>query len=144
MDLIDRQAAIKAVNQYISQFDAIDVNFLDGLKTAINIVMNLPSALECKYWDSESCFCALHRPSAQERIDAAYKEGYCDCEQEWLKERRQERKKGKWIIDEHDPERDTKCSSCGFVLDDWVQGVFYNFCPNCGADMREETEDAGL
>lgn len=43
-DMIYRQAAIDAVGQYISQFDAIDANFLDGLKTAINIVKKLPSA----------------------------------------------------------------------------------------------------
>lgn len=50
-------------------------------------------------------------------------------------------KHGKWIINENDPERDTQCSICGFVLDDWIQGAFYNFCPNCGADMRKETEN---
>ena len=54
----------------------------------------------------------------------------------------QEVKHGEWIIDENDPERDTQCSICGFVLDDWIQGALYSFCPNCGADMRKETEDA--
>lgn len=43
-DLIDRQAAIDAVYRYISQFDAIDDNFLDDLKEAINIVKTLPTA----------------------------------------------------------------------------------------------------
>lgn len=53
----------------------------------------------------------------------------------------QEVKHGEWIIDENDPERDTQCSICGFVLDDWIQGALYSFCPNCGADMRKEAED---
>lgn len=43
-DLIDRQAAIDAVDNYIGTFDAIDVNFLDGLKTAKKLMMQLPSA----------------------------------------------------------------------------------------------------
>ena len=50
-DLISRQAAVDAAYQYISQFDAIDANFLDGLKEAINIVKKLPSAQpeQCKF-----------------------------------------------------------------------------------------------
>ena len=36
------------------------------------------------------------------------------------------------------------CSVCGedFVLDEWAMDEFtnlMNFCPNCGADMREES-----
>ena len=37
---------------------------------------------------------------------------------------------------EHDGE--FYCSNCGFVLDSYIQGAFYNYCPNCGADMRGE------
>lgn len=47
-------------------------------------------------------------------------------------------KHGEWTIDKNDPEHDTYCSRCGFVLDDWIQGTLYSFCPNCGADMRKE------
>ena len=43
-DLISRQEAINAVDDYIGTFDAIDVNFLDGLKTAKKLMMQLPSA----------------------------------------------------------------------------------------------------
>lgn len=43
-DLIDRQQEIDAVDDYIGTFDAIDVNFLDGLKTAKKLMMQLPSA----------------------------------------------------------------------------------------------------
>ena len=47
----------------------------------------------------------------------------------------QERKNGKWIDN-------TYCSKCGFVNE--VESGFigpvnsFNFCPNCGADMRGE------
>ena len=42
-------------------------------------------------------------------------------------------KHGEWIKFD---EGDCYCSNCGFALEDWVQGIFYKFCPNCGADMR--------
>ena len=51
-ELISRQAAIDAVGRYISQFDAIDANFLDGLRTTINIVKELPSAQPEPQWIS--------------------------------------------------------------------------------------------
>lgn len=47
----------------------------------------------------------------------------------------EERKRGKWI---KMPYHVTECSECGFSLEDWIQGAFYNYCPNCGANMRGE------
>jgi len=29
------------------------------------------------------------------------------------------------------------CSECGCCFEDWDEKPTYNFCPNCGADMRE-------
>lgn len=29
------------------------------------------------------------------------------------------------------------CSECGCFFEDWDEKPTYNFCPNCGADMRE-------
>lgn len=50
-DLISRQAAIEDINKYILSFDAIDVNFLDGLKTAIKLIeKELPSAQRKGKW----------------------------------------------------------------------------------------------
>lgn len=51
-DLIERQAAI----------DAIDYWYGIDASEALN---RLPSVRQCKYWDSESNFCALSKPSAQ-------------------------------------------------------------------------------
>lgn len=31
------------------------------------------------------------------------------------------------------------CSVCGCVFEDWDEKPTYNFCPACGADLREET-----
>ena len=50
-----------------------------------------------------------------------------------------ERKKGEWII-EDTLNMKVSCSSCGFVLDDWIQGALYRYCPNCGAWMEGEND----
>lgn len=55
-----------------------------------------------------------------------------------VEELKQERPKGKWI----DTVEGTYCSYCnGYPYDDGeyhIEGWSSNFCPNCGADMREE------
>ena len=51
-----------------------------------------------------------------------------------------ERKKGNWVGIDDEPCETFECDRCGFVLEDWIQGAFYNFCPNCGADMRKMEE----
>ena len=33
------------------------------------------------------------------------------------------------------------CSVCGCVFEDFDEKPAYNFCPNCGADMREANND---
>ena len=42
-----------------------------------------------------------------------------------------ERPKGEWkhIFEE---DNDVECPFCGFQED----GIYYNFCPNCGANMQ--------
>lgn len=47
-------------------------------------------------------------------------------------------KHGEWIKFD---EGDCYCSNCGIALEDWVQGIFYKFCPYCGARMDERRED---
>ncbi len=47
-----------------------------------------------------------------------------------------ERKKGKWISHPGS----LRCSSCGVLR---IGGGKSNFCPNCGADMREEKPKKG-
>lgn len=89
--------------------------------------------LICEFWDAESNFCTLHRPSAQP-----------------------EREKGTWevcnVLDY--AQRPTgrkvgRCSHCGHLTDEFRKIVesskkLTNFCPDCGADMRKEIEDAEI
>ena len=47
--------------------------------------------------------------------------------------------RGRWVEFETDtPPRRNGCSECGYITNPWLAHV-YNFCPNCGADMREES-----
>lgn len=50
-----------------------------------------------------------------------------------------ERKKGKWIkgVGENGITTSEFCSCCRYENKHWCD---WNFCPNCGADMREETD----
>lgn len=59
-DLISRQAAIDAVDKYIDKFDCIDADFLDGLKTAKKLMMQMPSAQRTGrwIWDDEGYHCS--------------------------------------------------------------------------------------
>lgn len=55
-------------------------------------------------------------------------------------------KRGEWIIlyDEDSPQDGIwKCSACDYIrlMDDITP---MNYCPNCGADMRERKEDEHL
>lgn len=48
---------------------------------------------------------------------------------------------GNWVGIDDEPCETFECDRCGFVLEDWILGAFYTFCPNCGADMRGEEDD---
>ena len=108
-DLISRQAAIEAINKALDR-ETLLYSFVR--KVATDAVKALPSAQPetCAYWDRESNFCALHRPSAQ-----------------------QERKKGRWTLKEN-VFGVAYCSECDYEL----HTNDTNFSPNCGADMRGE------
>ena len=60
-----------------------------------------------------------------------------------LRSEEPERKRGKWIYEgKRGRFPACKCSICGHYENaDWAMLQGANFCPNCGADMREEYED---
>ena len=51
-----------------------------------------------------------------------------------------ERKKGNWVGIDDEPCETFECDVCGFVLEDWIQGALYRYCPNCGAWMGGEND----
>ena len=80
--------------------------------------------------------------SRQDAIDALIKADMnCGIDSaEVIKQLPSAQRKGNWVGIDDEPCETFECDRCGFVLEDWIQGVFYNFCPNCGADMRGEEE----
>ena len=124
-DLISRQAAIKAVRKLYINEPKInnDYAYNMGIDQADDAIRELPSAerregqpSECEYWDDESNFCTLNRPSAERR--------------------------GRWTTErtmEHDGE--IYCDQCGWSWEDLTLDRLKvkrsPFCPNCGARMEE-------
>lgn len=72
------------------------------------------------------------RKAAETAIYQAYECGYSDGMTAW------KQKKERWTKAYDGIDRHVKCTGC-FKTYDWAsQAQYYNFCPNCGADMRGE------
>lgn len=48
--------------------------------------------------------------------------------------------RGKWMPKNEIGDCCYQCSDCGFVRDAYILDIG-NFCPNCGADMREQPRE---
>lgn len=114
-DLISRQAAIRLITGYNGVIDK---------SVAKRLLIQMPSA-QPEYTIEMQ----------ESDIDEAVKL-VRDARVTILPSAQHERKKGKWVDD-------TYCDQCGWVHT--VEPGFigsvkgFKFCPNCGADMREET-----
>lgn len=57
----------------------------------------------------------------------------------------EERPQGEWIYTQYDGNPNIgnwHCSECRhIVFGGYSQKPYYNFCPNCGADMRQEAKE---
>lgn len=86
-----------------------------GLEMAIRIIKGMPSADVVPRKDYESM---------ERTVDK-------------LNKALAERKRGMWqIVEKHIEYRTERCSICGFVANRTYIRDIWNFCPNCGADMR--------
>ena len=84
-----------------------------------------------------------HLPSSQpEKAQLSQEDATFDCIS-----RQPERKKGKWVECDHEKwivgVHALRCSECngGYHLNNEMTIYYWNFCPNCGADMREGEKD---
>ena len=94
-DLIDRQAAIDAVNKLVEWYKEKWHESRPTSESVIDVLNNLPSA-------------------------------------------QPERKKGRWLDDQGKEKYDGYCAECS-ACGGWSEYIT-DFCPNCGADMRGESE----
>ena len=170
-DTISRQAAIKWVKTECNPYGKPTLDYETGCKVMKHLEL-MPSAeqqevqsSECKYWDDESNFCALYRPSAESNLPFEIQDilDYLDTvlhpivsPEHWnvyaelydmismLPSAQSERKMGHWI-EITSSNHTYKCSVCGRLLVNITDGKNnvaknYPYC-HCGADMRGEENE---
>ena len=141
-DLIDRQAAIDAIEEYADRLQMVNWKENPGvpykayaLNWCINTIRDLPSAQPEYYdysdieplWKSFAEENDINLTSTAKQLKDAMWVGYRKGKQA----AQPERKKGKWT-------EDNACPFCGFQP--WYERDIHtlSFCPNCGARMTEE------
>ena len=126
-DVISRQAAIDAFDGVkVDEETEYDIGYNDGIDFAVSKLSVLPSA---QPFTSEQIQTMQELESAQ--VKKAYELGKAD------------RPKGYWIdtqVDSVGIAHRCICSICGEEPAAWSSINKFDFCPNCGADMRERGE----
>ena len=145
MDYIKREDAIKAWKEDFKSFVSELLMPRDDYKGIMEYIDECPATdvaereldewcYDCKEYDSNKHNCPRFRRVIRDTVD--------EC-----KAINVERKKGKWIYGEDEYGIDGyHCDKCGFFVPwDYAHTFInyignYNYCPNCGADMREVDE----
>lgn len=164
-DLISRKDALRAIEKHTAKDT---MGFLDFERKAVfewtkydiyKIINDLPSANlqpSCNQLATNLQPTCVSRQTVLDAIDAIesevedgdgfqyekWRQHFCE-----LPSVEPKRKMGKWIGTEFDGYADGnpvyyewKCSACGCVVED--EEPTWNYCPNCGADMRGEDDEA--
>ena len=91
-----------------------------------------------RYWDNGQTFCGRY-PAREATIIGSPRPDWCPLTADVRPVVR-----GEWSGD-YDGYADGfpvydmwSCSHCGKQFDEWDERPTWNYCPNCGADMREE------
>ena len=104
--------------------------------------VDLDEKVTAQFYDQECEEWTMQTVTIEDVLDSV-----CD-EYTVLPSAQTERKQGKWIYGEDEYGIDGyHCDKCGFFVPwDYAHNFInyiedYNFCPNCGADMREASND---
>lgn len=116
LDCIDRQAAIDALNK-LDVSDGVGISSIacDLQEEAIRSIKSLPSA----------------QPDLSEYSDKLWQKAY----EQGKAAAQPERIRGRWT------DKDGGLATCSACGDRWGVWSVMNFCPNCGADMREKQDE---
>lgn len=132
-----REKAIKHLGYVRDDYIPISSDAFDALTMAIK-------ALEV-----EPCEDAVSRKMAMDAITASTP--YCVVPDDYhisvvdmefrvstLPSVTPKQKRGKWLPENRTNDAFWVCSACGFPSEAHGANILYNFCPNCGARMKEE------
>lgn len=135
-----KKGSLEAVETLLAEGEIYDMEYQSEVLAHGEGELTAP---ECE--DAIGRQAAINAAIKESQVDGAY--GYMDT-----KSNEDLRKKGKWI---HGVERsreyigeacininykDWHCSECGYVIERLQPA--WNFCPNCGADMRGEQDES--
>lgn len=104
----------------------------------MKIVIEIPEEFKAHWFDD--CFeDSLHRLSADAHLLAgSYEQEVAIMLIKAFKSAQPERKRGRWIDKTSGYAFNYECSNCGYTVH--YQFIDeYNFCPNCGAKMKGDT-----
>ena len=112
------------------------------------LIKDMEMPKKCGECDIYVCYRTWHGDSGDEFCGLTKKSVKYKTKPEWCPlSEVPERKTGEWIGTEYDGYADGnpvyyewKCSECGCVIEEEGRPT-YNYCPNCGADMRGEQDE---
>lgn len=163
MSYIDKDATLAAIAQKAKD-ELADVNhyFLEGVQLAVDVVEGMPEPKEAENGSmpcpdarnshdrtTDDCISRQAAVELIERMKSFHQDADDIAEMiANMPSAQPERKRGKWIYGEDEYGIDGyHCDKCGFfVLWDYAHKFInyiedYNFCPGCGADMREVDDE---
>ena len=163
-DLISRQAIMKEFADFVRKSNNSDFAQTPTWNDAVSLVGSMPSAqpeTNCSEFPNNSD--TISRQAAIDAVEAlayhadkyvidsdvhevhGFRTGLAVAERQLslVPSAQPERKMGKWIkLDAHAHLADHKCSACGqeCYVPTCMGDPMYDYCPNCGARMKEGEE----
>lgn len=151
-DLIDRQAALDAIDRIFDRCEEIENHFREDDPDRTGYRM-LPDYLTVRrFLTQQTAQTAQPEITLESAIDYLHSiEWMQEHDRIMVESAQPERKKGEWIIHNvlsHNCQPTNRhfaeCSECGTLTREWRGNLFppsLRFCPNCGAEMQKGEND---